>query len=112
MTGFRPVFSMVYSKDHAGLVYGKVAQKWTKDHATWLLLRPGFVPSWCGASGTIRGILENREVFRVLLRLLPRDPLQRKGGCEKKEKWNAYSRNPPIFITTTLDMLVIKVISF
>jgi len=33
----------------AGYTYGRVAQRSTKDHMTWLNLRPCLVPSWCGA---------------------------------------------------------------
>jgi len=55
MTSFCPVFSIVYSRNPAGYNQGAAAQRFTKEKVTWLLLRPGMVPSWCGATGTVSG---------------------------------------------------------
>ena len=57
----------------AGYTHRNAVQKPTKRQVAWLHARPCLFPSWYGARGAIRGV-ENLELFRDLLGLLPLQP--------------------------------------
>jgi len=58
----------------AGCTHRKAAQRSVKDQVVWFHLRPDFVPSWCGASGAIRGFWKPRALRGPLGMLPPRSP--------------------------------------
>ena len=57
----------------------------------WLHLRPGLVPSWCGAAAEISEIAENRDVFGVPELLSPPSP--KKKLIWKWIKWIGHFSN-------------------
>ena len=69
-------------KSPAGYTHVKAAQRSSKGQVMWIHHWPCLVPSWRAAS-SVKGA-EKRDVFRILLGLLPPQPVP-----EKKRVWKA-----------------------
>ena len=72
----------------AGYIYGKAAKRSPKDQAEWLHPGPCLVPSWCGASRTMRDCCWPRDISSPPRAAAHTTLPRRKAGMKLNEKIN------------------------